>query len=215
MSTKWQSLANEESYEPLRTVFLKLAAGGCRQAESNTIWQQVLNDRWFRAEVRLQAARLVKRRHIDEQWCEDLSQEVVLLLQKKLSKHEDLGADLAQLREHFPGWMANIIRNACIDALKRQARHAHGVLAEASDGDRTRQNDLRLDVAEAATRLEERESKVLLFRLQGFTIRETAKSLGLHEWQVQYALARATRQVAQMLAPYLDDMRQRSVTPKR
>lgn len=45
MSTKRQPQANEESYQALQALFLKLANGG---AASDEVWRQVLAEPWFR-----------------------------------------------------------------------------------------------------------------------------------------------------------------------
>lgn len=210
MSAKRQSLKNEESYAALEALFLKLSQGGCEQAESDRIWRQVVADPWYRAEVRVQASRLVGRCHLDEQWCDDLAQDVVVILKAKLSNDCGLGADAEKLNGHFPAWMGRIIRNACIDALKHEAPSVHACLIEEPPIDETRETDLRLDMIAAAEELEHLQKMSVLMNLQGFTIKETAQVLGVKAWRVQVALAKGKRHVIKRLAPYIDDIRQRS-----
>lgn len=207
MSAKRQSLTNEESYESLQALFLSICNG--EQVEPDAIWRQILADPWFCAEVRVQAMRLVGRRHLDEGWCDDITQEVVVQLQRKLSRRCDLGADAAQIRGHFPGWMGKVIKNACIDSLKRQAPHAQvaGTINPAID--KTWQNDLELDLLAAALTLKDTEKRVVLLNLQGYTIKATAEALGLTPWKVQDALTKAKRQLAKALTPYADYLRKR------
>lgn len=207
MSAKRQSLTNEESYESLQALFLSICAG--EQVEPDAIWRQMLADPWFCAEVRIQAMRLVGRRHLDEGWCDDITQEVVVQLQRKLSRRCDLGADAAQIRGHFAGWLGTIIKNACIDSLKRQTPHAQfaGTINPAVD--KTWQNDLRLDLLEVALTLDDRQKMVVLLNLKGYTIKATAEALDLTPWKVHDALAKAKRQLAKALTPYADCIRER------
>jgi hypothetical protein len=156
MSTKRPPQSNEESYEALQALFVKIAEGEVELLECDEVWKQVLGDPWFCAEVRLQAVRVVGG-NVNDPLCDDISQDVVVKLKVKLSKHVDLGVDAGQLSGHLPGWMGEIIHCACVDTLRRERRHPHDVLTEASAVENPAAlEELRLDVAEAIAQLEPR-----------------------------------------------------------
>jgi DNA-directed RNA polymerase specialized sigma24 family protein len=178
MSARRQSLANEESYEALQALFLTRCQGECDELTSEAVWRQVLDNPWFRAEVRVQAARLVGQRKLDERWCDEMAQNIVVQLRRKLSNKYDLGADADELRESFPRWMRKIIRNACIDTLRRESRHDHAMLIDKTGIDKTWQTDLRLDMLATAQSLDDLQCTAVLYNLQGYTIEATARVLG-------------------------------------
>lgn len=202
MSTKRPPQSNEESYEALQALFLKIAAGDAGLVESDHVWRQVIDNSWFRAEVKRRAERLVGG-NVDDPLCDDIAQEVVLQLKGKLSKHCDLGADADKLREHFPGWMVEIIHNAGIDTLRRQLRHKHEPLnkTHAIEG-HVPQVDLRLDMAAAIECLENREREVALRVLRKFPERLIAEELHLTRRQVQLSVKKVKAFLSGKLAVY-------------
>jgi RNA polymerase sigma factor (sigma-70 family) len=205
MSTKRPPQSNEESYEALQALFVKIAEGEVELLECDEVWKQVLGDPWFCAEVRLQAVRVVGG-NVNDPLCDDISQDVVVKLKVKLSKHVDLGVDAGQLSGHLPGWMGEIIHCACVDTLRRERRHPHDVLTEASAVENPAAlEELRLDVAEAIAQLEPREQQVAQFKLGKFTVRETAQALDLSEKQVETSRRKAAKLLRRILAVYLTD----------
>ena len=74
MSMKWPLQANEESSEALQALLAKIAEGDTDLAQSDHVGQQVLSNLWFRAEVRLQAVRLVGG-NVADPLCDDIAQE--------------------------------------------------------------------------------------------------------------------------------------------
>lgn len=188
MSTKRRPQANEESYEALQALFLRNAEGEAELIDSHDIWLQVVSEPWFCAEVRLQASRILGG-HVDDPLYDDLAQEALVQLKAKLSNKKDLGGDLEQLRTNFPGWMATIIHNACIDTLRRERRRPPDKAAKPIETDDPfPREDLRIDMAAAFDQLEEREREVALCRLHEMTPQETAKRLKLSVRQVERSL---------------------------
>lgn len=162
---------------------------------------------WFSTEVRIQAPRVLGRLHLDDELCRDVAQDVVLLFHKKLARHGNLGADRELVWEHFAGWMANMIRHACIDVLKRRARRTEDLAGDEPSDDAISEIDLRLDMAAAIGQLAPRPRQAAIFNLHGYTIEQTAAALGLHSWQIQYALEQARHELAKSLAAYHDGER--------
>jgi RNA polymerase sigma factor (sigma-70 family) len=205
MSTKWLPQANDEPFEALQALFLRIAEGESGLIESDDIWRQVVRDPWFRAEVRIQAARLLGH-GVEDPLCDDLAQQAVVQFRAKLSKRNDLGADIEQLRTNFPGWMASIIRNACIDTLRRERRHPHEVVTESSAfKDPIPQEDLRLDMAEAIAQLEQRERGVARCKLHEMTVEEMAEALELSDRQVEGSAKKVVKLLKRLLALYRYD----------
>jgi RNA polymerase sigma factor (sigma-70 family) len=200
MAMKWRPQANEESYEALQSLFLRVATDQSELIDSDGIWRQTVSDPWFAAEIRLQVARLIAG---DDPLRDDTVQQVVVHLRAKLSKRKDLGADAHQLRTSFPAWMGNIIRNACIDFLRQEWRHLHNVLTESDAAENpVLLDDLRLDMAEAISRLEPREREVAHCMLREMTSAETAESLQMSERQMEGSLKKVVRLLKRLLAVY-------------
>lgn len=204
MSTKRRPQANPESYEALRTLFLRIAEGEPGLIESDDVWRQVARNRWFQAEVRLQAARVLGY-NVDDPLCDDLAQQVVLQLRQKLLKNPDLSADVEQLRTNFPGWMAEIIHNACIDTLRRELvarRPPKEAATPVETDDPAPQEDLRIDMAAAIEQLERPEREVALCQLDLMSIRETAEELGMTARQIQRLRKKVKKLMRRLLAAY-------------
>jgi RNA polymerase sigma factor (sigma-70 family) len=205
MSTKRQPQVNDESYEALQALFVKIAESDATLIASDDVWRQVLDARWFQTEVRIQAARLVGG-DLDDPLFQDMVQQVPIQIRVKLSKRGDLGGDAAQLRTNFPGWMSSIIRNACIDTLRRERRHAHSSLAESQAAkNQVPLEDLRLDMADVIDRLEAREREVAYCKLRELTMPETAGTLDLSARQVERLLKKVLRLLKRALAVYWND----------
>ena len=177
MSTKRPLQANEESSEALQAPLAKIAEGDTDLAQSDHVGQQVLSNLWFRAEVRLQAVRLVGG-NVADPLCDDIAQDVVVKLKAKLSQRANLGVDAKQLSGHLPGFLGKIIHGSCVDTLRRERRHLHDPLTEYDAvANPFPQEDLRLDVSEAIAQLEPREQQVVRFKLQRFTVRRRRRHL--------------------------------------
>ena len=201
MSMKRRPQANDESYEALQSLFLRMATGWSEPRALDDVWRQMVSDPWLAAEIRLQVARLLGGG--DDSLRDDTAQQVVVHLRAKLSQKRDLGADAQQIRTSFPAWMGTIIRNACIDFLRQKRRHLHDLLTE-SDAvhNPVALDDLRIDVAGAIGHLEPREREVAHCMLHEMTRAETATSLDLSEKQVRGSLKKVVRVLQRLLAVY-------------
>lgn len=132
----------------------------------------------------------------------------------RLSGEPELAADLAQeafvrlyqrgaLPDSPAAWLItvamNLFRNDRGSRRRRQRLLAEAYATGAFAGgdcpadDRVVAEETRVRVREAIARLPERERRLLLLSVEGFSYREMASGLGLHEASVGTLLARARR----------------------
>jgi RNA polymerase sigma factor (sigma-70 family) len=132
----------------------------------------------------------------------------------RLSGEPDLAADLAQeafvrlyrrgtLPDAPEAWLISVAMNLFRNA--RAMRSRRGRLLSAARGEQAHSDrtldpeqaaiaaETRRRVRETVDRMPERERRLLLLRAEGFSYREMAAGLGLHEASVGTLLARARR----------------------
>jgi RNA polymerase sigma-70 factor, ECF subfamily len=108
-------------------------------------------------------------------------------------------------------WLYRIVVNACLDRLRRNKSHLTTVLEEDAChiGDPTPRVDTALVVERALMRLPvEQRAAVVAVDMQGFSIAETARVLGIPEGTVKSRCSRARAKLAEMLdyfAPVVSD----------
>jgi RNA polymerase sigma-70 factor (ECF subfamily) len=108
-------------------------------------------------------------------------------------------------------WLYRIVVNACLDRLRRNKSHLTTVLEEDTChiGDPTPRVDTALVVERALMRLPvEQRAAVVAVDMQGFSIAETARVLGIPEGTVKSRCSRARAKLAEMLdyfAPVVSD----------
>jgi RNA polymerase sigma-70 factor (ECF subfamily) len=108
-------------------------------------------------------------------------------------------------------WLYRIVVNACLDRLRRNKSHLTTVLEEDAChiGDPTPRVDTALVVERALMRLPvEQRAAVVAVDMQGFSIAETARVLGIPEGTVKSRCSRARAKLAETLdyfAPVVSD----------
>jgi RNA polymerase sigma-70 factor (ECF subfamily) len=108
-------------------------------------------------------------------------------------------------------WLYRIVVNACLDRLRRNKSHLTTVLEEdiCHVGDPTPRVDTALVVERALMRLPvEQRAAVVAVDMQGFSIAETARVLGIPEGTVKSRCSRARAKLAETLdyfAPVVSD----------
>ena len=102
-------------------------------------------------------------------------------------------------------WLHRIVVNACLDRLRRNKSHASTPLDDVhAEADRTGQVETAIVVQRALMRLPvEQRAAVVAVDMQGYTIAETARMLGVAEGTVKSRCARARARLAAALG-YLD-----------
>jgi RNA polymerase sigma-70 factor (ECF subfamily) len=108
-------------------------------------------------------------------------------------------------------WLYRIVVNACLDRLRRNKAHLTTALEEDAYhvGDPTTRVDTALVVERALMRLPvEQRAAVVAVDMQGFSIAETARVLGIPEGTVKSRCSRARAKLAETLdyfAPVVSD----------
>jgi RNA polymerase sigma-70 factor (ECF subfamily) len=108
-------------------------------------------------------------------------------------------------------WLYRIVVNACLDRLRRNKSHLTTVLEEDTChvGDPTPRVDTALVVERALMRLPvEQRAAVVAVDMQGFSVAETARVLGVPEGTVKSRCSRARAKLAETLdyfAPVVTD----------
>jgi RNA polymerase sigma-70 factor (ECF subfamily) len=99
-------------------------------------------------------------------------------------------------------WLYRIVVNACLDRLRRNKTHATTELQDASCpvGDPTPRVDTAIVVERALMRLPvEQRAAVVAVDMQGYSVAETARLLGVPEGTVKSRCARARAKLAEAL----------------
>lgn len=120
-----------------------------------------------------------------------------------LSAHR--GADSFRHDAAVSSWLHRIVVNACLDRLRRAKAHPTAPLEDVHPvADRTAQVETALVVQRALMRLSvEQRAAVVAVDMQGYSIADTARLLGVAEGTVKSRCARARARLAQLLG-YLD-----------
>lgn len=104
----------------------------------------------------------------------------------------------------FKNWLTHNAYHHCIDVLRRRGRRPEEQLRPEDEGPTqpsgTRQNDWRIVLTEAMRQLSDEEKLVLkLRRIEGFTLQETNKMMGLTTSQVRTLQDNALRKLRDWL----------------
>jgi RNA polymerase sigma-70 factor (ECF subfamily) len=103
-------------------------------------------------------------------------------------------------------WLYRIVVNACLDRLRRNKTHAVQPLEDAHHvGDPTPRVDTALVVERALLRLPvEQRAVVVAVDMQGYSVAETARLLGVPEGTVKSRCSRARAKLAESLEYFAD-----------
>ena len=150
------------------------------------------------------------RRHRDRLWSVALRtlrdpEEAADALQEALIS-AFRGASSFRAESAVTTWLHRIVVNACVDRVRRRQVRPAVPLPEggpgepAVPGDATADRDLRLDVSKALAQLPiEQRAPIVLVDVQGYTVTETARVLGIAEGTVKSRCARGRARLAVLL----------------
>ena len=110
------------------------------------------------------------------------------------------------------GWLFTVVRNLCIDYLRKQSRHAEAHYDEFSHDAKCEPRPARGEavdaVREAVNRLDFEHREVLILReFEGMSYTEIAAVVGCPEGTVKSRIARARAQLRDLLADYKEASR--------
>jgi RNA polymerase sigma factor (sigma-70 family) len=166
------------------------------------IWQLLVIHPWVLAELKKYSKRVLYLAGAPKQWAEDLQEDVIVLLAKRLGHAPDLHVDRARAAEQFSGWLATIIEHACQDALRHMRSGHREVALDARGESRLSVEDSAaeaLDLRSAMDGIPDSIRTVIELYLRGLRLHEIASRLGLTFWQVRRAFRRGKALLAQML----------------
>ena len=131
-------------------------------------------------------------------WLEDIENHAFMLFGVSLQRALDLHIDACRAEDHFPGWMAKIIRNDCLQAL-RHYRRSHDPAVELREShlatDRGTPIDVKIDLSQVVEQLEAMERDVFVLYLMGYTTTEIATAKGIGYSKAYRILKRVKRSV--------------------
>lgn len=154
-----------------------------REFKWTEIWTLFAKHPWYRSELRRAALRVIQESAAPFDWLEDIENEANMLFGQSLYKALDLHMDARQAEDHFSGWMAKIIRNNCLQSLRRyrRSRLPTEELREVHLAVTTRSSvDAEIDLNRVVDELSTAEKEVFILRLEGLTITQigTRKGIG-------------------------------------
>lgn len=169
------------SWQDLRDRFLD-SVGENRPGGWLSTWRLIVEHPWYRQELKLIAARVLRSRGAPLDWREDLEHDCMLLLARKLQQMPDLGVNRELAQKHFAGWLARIITNQCLDVLRRHRQQfalGRGLPEPVAARPSRAVQEMLTDLSVALDKLDELRRTVLLLYAKGFPLRRIAADLGL------------------------------------
>jgi RNA polymerase sigma-70 factor, ECF subfamily len=173
------------------------AIGGFARSDAELLAAHVAGDRYAFEELFLRHHRQLHRlARLTSRSPEDAAD---ALQDAMLSAHRSAGSfrhDAA-----VSSWLHRIVVNACLDRLRRVKAHPTSPLEDVHPvPDRTAQVDTAVVVQRALMRLPvEQRAAVVAVDMQGYSIADTARLLGIPEGTVKSRCARARARLAQWL----------------
>lgn len=136
--------------------------------------------------------RYLDRKSNDPDAADDLAQETFVRLYKRGSMPEEPGAWLISVGMNLLRNMKSSSRRRAELLMSNPGEHGHAG-ASASSDERALDAEVRARVRRSVDAMSDREKSLLLLRAEGFSYREIAHALELHEGSVGTLLARAQR----------------------
>ena len=152
------------------------------------VWRLLINDDWYRAQLRRCAEQVVRSGGAPQAWVDDVEQDAVLLLARQLQRTVDLSYDLDRSPDQFGGWIRTIMFRQCREAMRgmRRRHGGHQTLQDDQNGATELSMDAQIDLRLAIDGLQDQERAILHLDSSGLSIAQIASRLGLTYWQVQY-----------------------------
>lgn len=168
----------------LKALESALSSSDCAWLE---VWDLYVNHPCPKEVLFRQLQRVRFRYRLTSVQLHDVEQEFWLLLGERLRNRPDLGLDFKRATKTFPGWLSTVIRRLVQLAISRQTRvkAQYQLFTEPT----ARRDELpHFVLAELLDKLSTEQRDCVLLFLDGYTLRQTAKHLGI-------PLSRARRQL--------------------
>jgi RNA polymerase sigma factor (sigma-70 family) len=190
---------DQPAWRDLKERFISATDSANNQRDWLDVWRLFVEHPWYQEQLQLCAQRVLRRSFGPLEWLEDLKQDAMMLLARKLRGTPDMNANRELLEEHFPGWLGTIIRRDCQETL-RQMRRRQPIGSEAVHEDRIagRCEDLeaRIDFSLLLDQLPDPERTIVMLYGKGWELQEMANELGLSYWKTRRLLHQGVEQIA-------------------
>ena len=166
------------------------------------VWQLFVGHPWYQHKLNRGAIQAIAESGAPIGWRGDVEHEAALLLCRSLRNAPDLRMNQSEAEEHFPGWIAAIIRHDCLQAIRRlRVSNDRTIELQQENLLAVRQDDIeaRIDLSIAIEKLDSPDKEVLMLRATGMTITEIAATVNLGYSKTYRILQRAITSVKDSL----------------
>ncbi len=194
--------AASADWRDLRRKFLRAMQDEGAAPNYRRRWALFVDHPWCRRELQRVAARLVRRDPRLAPWEEDIAQDAMLLLARKLERLPDLNYDISRTESSFPGWLGTIITNDCRQAARRLRRVCFVNFDQAPlliTPDEQARSDAKLDLHAAIEDLQEPLRTVVELHMQSVPVDEIARTISSSRTNTYRLLQKARRQLRRKL----------------
>lgn len=172
------------------------------------LWQLFVEHPWYQAELQAIAERLVRRQRGGQVFVDDVKQDVMMLLARKLRSYPDMHLDPQRIHLSFPGWLATIIRRDCQEALRHmrrpQPQSSDAVNDDVLPAGKAADLEARIDLSVCLDTLPEDLRTLVILHTKGFEIAEMAAELEFSYWKARRLLQEGLQLLAYRLRPNED-----------
>jgi RNA polymerase sigma factor (sigma-70 family) len=166
----------------LRDQFFRiLDEGGDPPQVAHKVWTLFVEHPWYRQELQRAAHRLVWRRQWLRNLADDIQQDAMLRLGRRLQHTANLNVDRALAEQHFSGWLARIINRDCQQAARAMRAKKSTAIADlrliAAVPSKVSHLANLLDLTEAIDRLPVECRKVVHLHMQNWSVRQITRIL--------------------------------------
>lgn len=193
---------DEAGAADLRRRYLALLARSLDDELWQDIWQLFITHDWFQAKLEMCARVALRSSGLTPQWVDDVKQEVIVCLARKLRRMPDMHLDRKRPAHQFGGWLYRILLRDSQQAI-RKLRRLHCRSVQLYDNyvvnDCTAGLDARIDFEDALRKLDDPELTVIVLYGQGYAVREIAEALGFSNSKAYRTLNRGMARLERRL----------------
>jgi RNA polymerase sigma factor (sigma-70 family) len=179
-----------------------------RGADWLDLWQLFVEHPWYQAELQAIGERLVRRQSGFQISVDDVKQDAMMLLARKLRSSPDMHLDPERIDHSFPGWLATIIRRDCQEALRHirrpQPQSSDAVNDDVLPARKATDLEARIDLSVCLDTLPEDLRTLVVLHTKGFEIAEMAAELEISYWKARRLLQEGLQLLAYRLRPVKD-----------
>jgi len=172
---------------------------------SGQVWLLIVEHERYKKLVQSCAKNAVRRSPLPWDWWEDVADEAIIRLTKRLSKDVYLEVDPDQTDQGFLPRLATVTRDLCKQAVRNEIRksakqesevNVEGLQANAAP------SDVFIDFGSALSQLNDRQRLAIVMRFfERRTTQQVADEMGLTHRQAEYAVKQALERLRRLMPP--------------